>query len=84
MVRQVREVLHRSVDVNTALSLVWSTLEPVKGMFFVESMHQLVFPPRFLCTKNQVTNKDRINETRPESRPFPCASRRDTSPSPNA
>jgi len=38
MVLQVREVLHRPIAVNIPVTLVPSTVEAVKGMFFVEAM----------------------------------------------
>jgi len=57
MVLQIRDVLHRPAVVNTPVILVSSTLEAVKGMFFVENMQPLIFHPRFLCAKHQVTNK---------------------------
>ena len=47
MVLQIREVLHCPVCVNILVSLVSSTLEAIKGMFSVESMHELISPPRF-------------------------------------
>jgi len=38
-VLQIRELLHGPIVVNIPVTLVPSTLEPVKGMFFVEGMH---------------------------------------------
>jgi hypothetical protein len=42
MVLQVRDVLHRSVYVNMTITPVSSTVEAVKGMFFVEGVNPLI------------------------------------------
>jgi len=39
MVLQVRDLLHRPIAVNILVTLASSTIEAVKGMLFVESMH---------------------------------------------
>ena len=39
MLLQVRDVLHRSVCVNAPVNFVSSTVEALKGMFFVEGIH---------------------------------------------
>jgi hypothetical protein len=62
MVLQIRGVLHGPIWINIPVSLVSSSIEAVKGMFFVEDLHQLIFLPRFLCTKHQVTSKGLIEE----------------------
>jgi len=62
MVLQIRGVLHGPIWINIPVSLVSSTIEAVKGMFFVESMRPLIFLPRFLCAKHQVTNKGHVEK----------------------
>jgi len=50
MVLHIREVLLRPEGVNIPVNLVSSTLESLKGMFFVEGAHSLITRQTFfLC-----------------------------------
>jgi len=62
MALQVRDVLYRPVCVHMRVTLVSITLKAAKGMFFVESMHPIIFPSRPRCTKHHVTNKRLVEE----------------------
>jgi hypothetical protein len=62
MVLQIREVLHSPIVVNIPVTLVSSTLEAEFREVFVEDVHPLIFPPCFLCTKHQLTNKGLIEK----------------------
>jgi hypothetical protein len=63
MLLQVRDVLHRPIVVNIHVTLVSSTIEAVKGIFFVEGVNSLIFPPRFRCAKHQVPTKILIEKS---------------------
>jgi hypothetical protein len=62
MVPQVREVLHRPLYVNSRVTLVSITFEAEIREVFVEGMHYLSFPPRFPCTKHQLTNRGLVEK----------------------
>jgi len=57
MVLQTGDVLFRSVCLNIPITPVSITLEAEFREVFVKSVNPLIFPPRFRCTKHQVTNK---------------------------
>jgi len=63
MVLQTRDVRFRSVCLNIPITSVSITLEAEFREVFVKSVNPLIFLPRFLCTKHQLTNKGLVEKS---------------------